>query len=253
MPKDADRDDKKRTTQEQEEHERWLASLRGAFSGERLDSYRADVSEPPAEVLGRYAWNVALSEALYPSLQALEVTLRNAVHAAVAARFEDDLWFFSDEPRILKEKERETAECARRGLRQRGKHETPGRIVAELNFGFWTSLFASGYEQTLWPRLLKPVFPQASNRQRARKALLFRLNEIRRLRNRVFHHEPVHDFPDLPGLHGKIVETIGWSSPAAEDLLRLSDRFLEVHDGGPEPYREPIRALFPKGSESQGG
>lgn len=157
----------------------------------------------------------------------------DAVHAAVADRFEDDLWFFSDDPRILKEGERAKAEAVRRELGRRGKPETPGRIVAELGFGFWTSLFGSGYEQTLWPKLLKPVFPQATNRQRRRKALSVRLNGIRRLRNRVFHHEPVYQLPNLPRLHGEIVETIGWSSPAAEDLLRLSERFPEVHDGGP--------------------
>lgn len=237
-------DDRDETDRAQDKRERWLASLRGALSGERLDSYRADVSEPTAEVLARYAWNVTLSEALYPSLQALEVTLRNAVHAAVTARFQDELWFFSDEPRILKERERAKAEAARRELGRRGKRETPGRIVAELNFGFWTSLFDSRYEQTLWPKLLKPVFPQATNRQRARKALSIRLNRIRRLRNRVFHHEPVHDLPDLQRLHGEIVETVGWSSPSAEDLLRLADRFPEVYGGGPGPYRERLSELL---------
>ena len=250
MPKDDERDDENGTY---EERERWLASLRGALSGERLDSYRADASEPPAEGLARYAWNATLSEALYPSLQALEVTLRNAVHAAVADRFEDDLWFFSDDPRILKEGERAKAEAVRRELGRRGKPETPGRIVAELNFGFWTSLFGSGYEQTLWPSLLKPVFPQATNRQRRRKALSVRLNGIRRLRNRVFHHEPVYQLPSLPRLHGEIVETIGWSSPAAEDLLRLSDRFPKVHDGGAGPYRERLYELLPEGPEGEDG
>lgn len=88
MPTD---DHRHHTDRAQEERERWLAPLRGALSGERLDSYRADVSEPPAEVLARYAWSVALSEALYPSLQALEVTLSNAAHVAVAARVGDEL------------------------------------------------------------------------------------------------------------------------------------------------------------------
>jgi hypothetical protein len=111
--------------------------FRRAVSDERLRPYRGGgEDESAADVLARYAWNVALSEALYPSLQALGVALRNSLHAAIEERFGDGLWFFSDNPEILSERERRKAEEARRELARRGKDATLGRVVAELNFGF---------------------------------------------------------------------------------------------------------------------
>lgn len=53
--------------------------LTQALSTERLDAYRGRLPPPTSnlQLLGRYAWNMALSESLYPSLQMLEIALRN--------------------------------------------------------------------------------------------------------------------------------------------------------------------------------
>lgn len=218
--------------------------MRRAVSEERLGSYRLGDDEKEEDALARYARNTDLSEALYPSLQALEVALRNAMHAAVAERFENELWFYLDDPPILKERERSKAEEAKREFGRRGKTVTPGRIVAELNFGFWTSLFDRRYEQVLWPHLLRDVFPHAPRRRLTRKALAKRLNDVRRLRNRVFHHEAIWHRQDLRQKHGDIVETVDWLSPAAADLLRLTDRFPEVYERGLDPYRKRLAELL---------
>jgi hypothetical protein len=46
-------------------------------------------------------------------------------------------------------------------LRRKGKPSVPGRVVAELTFGFWTNLLDVRYErrQILWPPLLEAAFP----------------------------------------------------------------------------------------------
>jgi len=46
-----------------------LAALRDTISSPRLDACRRLPSDDDLTLLGRYAWNVALSEALYPILQ----------------------------------------------------------------------------------------------------------------------------------------------------------------------------------------
>jgi hypothetical protein len=90
---------------------------------------------------------------------------------------------------------------AKSKLTDASKSITPGRIVAELNLGFWTSLFNAYYEQKgasdprLWPRLLLAVVPRMPRRQRTRRNLVRYLNDIRALRNRVFHHEPIWNLP----------------------------------------------------------
>jgi len=62
-----------------------LAALRDTISSPRLDACRRLPSDDDLTLLGRYAWNVALSEALYPILQSLEIALRNGIHRSAAA------------------------------------------------------------------------------------------------------------------------------------------------------------------------
>ena len=165
--------------------------LRRAISHERLEAYRmrgADMNGMNLYV--HYAWNIALSESLYPALQGLEIALRNSIHDASAERFGTENWF-SDDLSLLLPPEQDSIRKARGALIKEGKQPEEEGVIAELSFGFWTSLFDVRYEQRLWPWLLKPVFPFMPRSIRTRKMLSGRLNRIRHLRNRVFHHEPV--------------------------------------------------------------
>lgn len=109
---------------------------------------------------------------------------------------------------------------------------------------FGRASLTAGTSRRSGPNFSSPSYRGPPTAQRARKALSVRLNRIRRLRNRVFHHEPVYLLPDLPRLHGENVETVGWSSPAAEGLLHLADWFPEGYGGGPETYRERFSELL---------
>ncbi len=111
---------------------------------------------------------------------------------------------------------------------------TPGRLVAELNFGFWTYLFDSEYGYVspkspgLWPRLIDQVFPNMPDAQalpRRRGDLASRFADIVQLRNRAFHHEPIWKDPDLHRKHAMVVETIDWMNPAVARALLEFDRF----------------------------
>src|SRR5689334_21061592 len=63
-----------------------LTSLWRLVSAERIGSYRRGGADDE-EALARYLWNIALCEALYPSLHFLEIALRNAVFEAAAATY----------------------------------------------------------------------------------------------------------------------------------------------------------------------
>jgi hypothetical protein len=76
-----------------------------------------------------------LSESLYPSLQALEVVLRNSIHEAASVHFGRDDWF--DDIEIIHHRhEVDALEKARTKLHPERKQPNVGRIIAELNFGF---------------------------------------------------------------------------------------------------------------------
>lgn len=60
--------------------------------------------------------------------------------------------------------------------------------------------------------------------------------QVCRLHNRVFHHERIAHWPDLPQRHEQILETVGWINPELKKLLSVMDRF-------PRTYRVGSAAL----------
>lgn len=79
-----------------------------------------------------------------------------------------------------------------------------------------------------WPRLLKSVLPRAPRWARARAKVLERLEKARRIRNRVFHHEPVAHITDLSMQHDALTALLGWFSPDARTHLTHVCRFRAV-------------------------
>lgn len=225
--------------------------LRKGLSAERLGGYvaRGKVSGDD-EVLSHYLWNIALCESLYPVLQCLEVTLRNSIHDALT-QSSNDRWF--EDARLLHgHKEQEAIRDAKARLRILGKPDESGRIVAELRFGFWTSLFDRRYEQVLWPRHLKSVLPEMPRKIRTRKTVSWQLEEARRLRNRVFHHEPIWYWSDLLDKHARLLETLRWINPAVVNVIDLIDRFPTTFRIGVAPLRTMVTALLPVPSSPPG-
>ncbi len=216
--------------------------LRRAISHERLDAYcQHGSSNDDAELFAHYAWNMALSESLYTPLQCLEVSLRNSVHDAATAHFKTDIWF--DLPGLLSSQEMNKVQEAKNTLVKSKKPLDAGRIIPELTFGFWTSLFDVRYEKILWPWLLKPVFPNMPRHIRIRKNLSKRLNRVRILRNRIFHHEPIWHWCDLQSQHTDALEAIVWLNPAMMAFVQPFDSFDEIYHNGIGKYRKIIIAL----------
>ena len=216
----------------------FFSNLANAISGDRFAPY---ASRHEADAFGVYAWNIALCESLYPALNCLEIVLRNSIHAAAVREFGAEDWFQSRlHPNEL-EKVNRLSDDLRRKRPVAGFGVSD--LVSNLTLGFWLSLFRTGYEPILWPKLLEPVFPYCPRELRTRKRLYARLSKIHILRNRVFHHEPIWHWADLPEQHGLILETIGWISPAMLDLARLLDRFPGVYTAGVQPYTQQIGAI----------
>jgi hypothetical protein len=98
-----------------------------------------------------------------------------------------------------------------------------GRLVAELNFGFWVGVLGPKYENSLWRQTLRKAFPyrpKGVERQDVQKPL----NAIRRLRNRVMHHERILD-RDLVADHDLILTIIGWVCPETQTWVAAHSDF----------------------------
>lgn len=232
--------------------EAYIKAIWQVLSQERLNRYgRPD--EPALEIVARYLWNMAVCEALYPSLQGLEVAVRNTIFNAGTGIYpftgspqagQVPCWL--DAAGLLQPDERRSVDLAKMRLTAAGKALEPGRLIAELTFGFWTALFDVRYENTrvLWPRLFSQrIFAHAPSRYKNRKSLSPLLNRVRHLRNRAFHHEPIWHWRDLADHHAITLDLIGWMSPSLRQTVEAMDRFDRVHAAGLEPFRDIAGAL----------
>lgn len=215
------------------------------FSQERLERYltHSHCNNGKNEALIACSWNIELSKTFYPVLQILEIALRNSLHNAITKIHLTEYWF--DLP-FLHAREKEHIAQAKDNLIKEKKPLEVGRIIAELSFGFWTSLFDIRYEndQILWPKLLKPTFPFLPRGQRTRSFLSRELNQIRRLRNRIFHYEPIWHWRDLPSQQSSIINLVRGLSITASEYLNIFDQFHEIHRDGKEKIKAKLANLL---------
>jgi len=202
------------------------------LSTERFEAYRL-AGESDEQALARVCWNTALSEALYPCLQALEVSFRNSLHQAVAKVGGGPDWILLSG--ALQPNEREMLEKVKDDLAIRRKPLTPGYLIAELSFGFWTSLVDVRYDK-LWPKIIKEVVPAMPNAIRTRSEISKRMNSVRLLRNAVSHHHSIWHWKDLEQRHATIHTLLDWIEPAFGSFVRRHDRFPAVLTAGYEAY-----------------
>jgi len=171
-----------------------LIEVRKSLSAPRLEPYDVLAADDLASGLLLYEWNTSVSAACYATLQAVEVALRNTIHDQLTQHHDrrglpgtwlDDPLHHLDARRIADLRQ------ARQRLRPQGYPATPDRVVATLSFGFWSYLLSGRYEQSLWIPALRHGFPHLAPQDRRQVA--DRVSSLHRLRNRLAHHEPVHN------------------------------------------------------------
>lgn len=203
--------------------------LARCLSAARLNGYRLTPGEPYRTLIGRERWNSVLTHALLQYTKLIEIALRNSMHNALANHCQTTNWF---DIITLQPQARKTINEVRQGLRR----QRPDDIVAALSFGFWTSLLSREYEPILWPKLLRESFPGMPRRQRTRSNAIRTLTEIRHLRNRMAHHEPIWKLPNLESTYQDAISVIDWFYPGLKCLVNLSEDFLVTYRRGPMAY-----------------
>ncbi len=225
----------------------FFQQIEGILHTERIDVYRQDGADHQL-TLARYMLNMALSESLYPSLQFAEIALRNAVHRELTARCGTDAWYDSPAARLTSWQQDKVAE-AKATLQRNRKPLTAGRIVAELTFGFWTGFFNNAHARTgVGAFLSRKAFPHAPATEQYQAQLDRRWQDIRDLRNRVFHHERILHWTDLDARHLAILEIIFWISPELHELAQALDRFALLRKDGLDPWIDKLQTQWPKPS-----
>jgi hypothetical protein len=196
-------------------------NLEQSISNERLKHYAKifDTTDKK-KLIQKYLLNVELSKAFYFPLQKLEITLRNNFHNILSNKLNTDSWF--DIPNFLTEQSYTKIQEAKMNIE---KEQTSGRIISELSFGFWCALFSKSYDQKIWNKYTKLIFPNIPKNQATRKVLMDKINRIRKFRNKIFHFDTIIDNKNgLYEKHKQILELIRWLN---EDVYRLNLAFDE--------------------------
>ncbi len=198
--------------------------LKYYLSSPRFNVYLAQTDNDFGKAYRLYKANIELSEAFYPVLSVLEICLRNAINEQLKQYFNDPYWFKNHLPR---EFQLFIAEAEQKILSQH-KTVTADKIIAELNFGFWNRLFNRNYTGLLW-KPLRLIFKNTPKHLRQRDIIADYLFRIRKLRNRIYHYEPIfRNLQDIEKQYNEMLSFIAWLDRDLPKLLDDIDRFKEI-------------------------
>jgi hypothetical protein len=221
----------------------FLAELAQSISYPRLQRYQSATGDD-LETAVNYPWNVALAEALFCSLNAVEIALHNALHNTLAQHFGTPAWY--DRRGLLEPTQQANIVAVKQRIAGYGNPVTPDRVISELTFGFWVVILSRNHDARLWrgqhSAPLKRAFLRIPKRMRQRQTIHQQYNEIRELRNRVFHYEPIFDDPRLPTRYSEIKRGLYWLNPRMVDLLNWYDRFPNVYENSREAIKDRLAA-----------
>lgn len=198
--------------------------LKYYLSSPRFNVYLAKTNNDFHKAYRLYKVNIELSEAFYPILAVLEVSLRNAINEILKLHFNDPYWFKNSLPVEFLPF---VSDAAQKLTAQR-KTITADRIIAELNFGFWNRLFNRHYTGLLW-KPLRLIFQNTPKHLRQRDTIADALYRIRTLHNRIYHYEPIFgNLQDLENQYNEMLTFVTWFDNDLPKLLTDIDRFNDI-------------------------
>ena len=174
-------------------------ALKDALARPRFQTYQSATSGSVLDAARLYILDAELRGAFLELVHLAEVALREACNRVIAGTYGP--WWFNGKRVVLDDRTRRQFREAESKISPGSK--TPDRVVAQVSFGAWSDLLEAGgtsdgshgalsgtadYEVALWDAALVKIFDGLST-TRADAAALTR--RVRRLRNRVAHHEPI--------------------------------------------------------------
>jgi len=217
--------------------------LEQLISRSRLSTYKKQFhTTNPLTITSMYIWNAKLSENFYFLLQNLEVSLRNSIYEAFRQSFPNQSFFHLNEANIkktyIKRLEYHSAACwkmickVKANLEEENITLSDGKIIAELNFGFWTTLLRQKhYRNKMWRPILStafPYYPFSKSQSCDLRHISEKIDTIRLFRNRIFHYEPIFNHDNLHAIHRDMIEVLGWISPELQKLSLAFDEFDDI-------------------------
>lgn len=216
------------------------------YSYSRISRYLKATGGKKRKAQKMYYANARIARSFQPLLSFFEVVLRNQIHYALASHFGDVQWLinqktgFMSDPSlthtvkktkkvIVNDFLKKEVERSEHSLITKKRNITAGRVIAELNLGFWNSLFEKHHYALLKGAPCK-IFHRLPTGY-GRKEINAIIQEIRRFRNRLSHNEPLcfdgkaFDMKYVKEMYVKITDFLSWISP--EIMVSLQKESLD--------------------------
>lgn len=175
-----------------------------------------------------YLWNKRISAALWEVLCDIESALRCSIDKELTilnvTESNRESWVEQVETLIGKDGFRYVVR-AKSFLQFREIEITHASVISELNFSFWCSLLSKRYKDTLWRTALRYAFLYLPSRQP--EYIFTRVRHLHLLRNRIAHHEPIHQ-RDIAGDFQICLEVLNAISPTIAAWSTENSRVLQV-------------------------
>ncbi|MGB0565525.1 MAG: Abi family protein [Alteromonas macleodii] len=205
--------------------------LKKSLSENRFLPYLKKAGYDNSYAFNLYLYNARLSKAFLYPLHILEVCLRNRISAVLEEDFGESWPLAQSFRSILSKESLANLEKAT----ERSKSHSTGDIVSTLTFDFWSNLFRAEYDRSLWQTRINKLLP---NTNKTRKEFQGVVKEINKFRNRVAHHEPIHNL-NTQEQYQKILEVISWICQTTKDWTKSHSTINSVLRTSPSSSGEP--------------
>jgi hypothetical protein len=214
-----------------------ILEISNVLSRPRFSTYLQECNNNTNNALKLYQWNLEVSTAFILPLHILEISLRNAVVDVLEIIHTSNWPWQNGFIRSLPNGQPNSYSPKRDlcNVASSVKPRTTGKVVAELKFIFWEKMFTSRYDQVIWENHIKSVFPNACSSltyQELRKKIYQEINIIRKLRNRIAHHEPIFS-RNLQDDYNNISYIIRCRSLATESWMQNMEEVTKILDQRP--------------------
>lgn len=212
--------------------------LEDVVSAPRFSTYVQACGGNTALAAELYLWNASCSAALFNVIHYAEVALRNGCVAALESSFGPNwhhnrgFYYTLPNPRSNRAYH-PAADIAAVAARHRGA----GKVVAELKLAFWQHLLIAGQDRRMWLPHFASVFPGYDPTlaiPAARRHLHDDVRDLRGLRNRIAHHEPIFQRTLNDELE-RALRIVHWRHPKVGAWLRQAEGVSSILSDKPIP------------------
>ncbi len=201
-----------------------LSALPAVLSPPRYATYARACQNNTLNALRLYHWNAQISASFLFPLHIFEICVRNGAANAIESYY-NNRWPWAQAFELsLPDPVRPNFSPRRELGYARRNQVSAGKVIADLKFAFWVSMYTSRHEGRLWTAHLNrefPNFPIGTSVSAARKKIHDAADQIRELRNRIAHHEPIFG-RDLVGDYNAIFEIVSYKCASTAAWMNRS-------------------------------